>query len=64
MTGGALAFYAAPNLSYATGLGAPGLPVSILYDRDGKEIARLLGSADWSSDDAARLIEAALARPA
>jgi hypothetical protein len=38
---------------------AEGMPTSILYDRDGKEIARLAGAADWSSDDARAFLAAA-----
>ena len=34
----------------------PGLPTSILYDVDGREIARLPGEADWSSSEAKSLI--------
>jgi len=63
MTDGALAFYAAPSISFASNLGAPGLPATILYDRQGREIARLLGAADWGGAEAARLVEAALAQP-
>jgi thiol-disulfide isomerase/thioredoxin len=40
---------------------APGLPVTIIYDRSGREVARLAGGADWSGDDAARVLEAVLA---
>ena len=40
---------------------APGLPATILIDRQGKEIGRLLGPADWSSTEAITLIKAALA---
>jgi thiol-disulfide isomerase/thioredoxin len=41
---------------------APGLPVTIIYSRDGRELARLAGGADWSSDEADALMEAALAQ--
>jgi hypothetical protein len=41
--------------------GANALPVSILYDARGREIGRLVGEADWSSDEAQRLIIAAIA---
>lgn len=34
----------------------PGLPTSLLYDVDGREIARLPGEADWSSSEAKSLI--------
>jgi thiol-disulfide isomerase/thioredoxin len=58
---GALDFYVDPAQSLAFDVGAPGMPTSILYDRAGHERARLSGSADWSSPQAAALIEAALA---
>ena len=37
------------------------LPVTLLIDRDGNEIARLMGGADWSSDTAKALIRQATA---
>jgi thiol-disulfide isomerase/thioredoxin len=40
---------------------APGMPVTILYNRDGREIARLAGGADWDSPEAVALMEAAIA---
>ena len=39
----------------------PGLPVTIIYDRTGHELARFTGPADWSSNDANALIEGVLA---
>jgi len=42
--------------------GVIGLPTSILIDRDGTEIGRLIGGADWDSPDALRLIDALVAR--
>jgi len=38
---------------------AVGLPTSILVDRKGCEIGYLAGAADWSSDDAIKLVKAA-----
>ena len=39
--------------------GAPsGLPLTILYDKSGREQARLSGGADWNSEAAHRLIQA------
>lgn len=32
------------------------LPISILYDRDGREVGRLVGDADWTSREAQRLV--------
>jgi thiol-disulfide isomerase/thioredoxin len=37
------------------------LPLTIIYDRDGAELARLAGDADWSSPEAERLIRAVVA---
>jgi thiol-disulfide isomerase/thioredoxin len=41
-------------------LRAVGLPATLLIDRDGKEIGRLVGPAEWASPEAVRLIEAAI----
>lgn len=38
-------------------LALPGLPTSILYDRSGREIARVPGEVDWTSEEAFALIE-------
>jgi thiol-disulfide isomerase/thioredoxin len=38
---------------FATGL----LPTTVLYDREGKEVARVAGAMDWSSDEGRALIE-------
>ncbi|MGF1463629.1 MAG: TlpA family protein disulfide reductase [Maricaulaceae bacterium] len=39
---------------------AAGLPISVLYDARGREIGRLNKPADWASEEAAALIEAAI----
>lgn len=41
-------------------LGVIGLPATLLIDRQGREIGRLLGPAEWDSDEAKALIKAAL----
>ncbi|MBI4274434.1 MAG: TlpA family protein disulfide reductase [Rhizobiales bacterium] len=38
-----------------------GMPTTILVDRQGCELASLAGPAEWASDDAFRLVQAALA---
>lgn len=60
-----LKLYADPKLALtiATG-GSAVLPVSILYDAEGREIGRLVGEADWTSDEAKTLIRAAIASTA
>jgi hypothetical protein len=30
-------------------LGAPGLPVSVVLDREGRELGRVLGAAEWDA---------------
>jgi thiol-disulfide isomerase/thioredoxin len=43
-------------------LRVPGLPVSIIVDRQGREVARLAGSAEWDSPEAEALIRAAITK--
>jgi len=42
-------------------LRVPGLPLSVLIDRQGREIARLAGPAEWDSPEAETIIRAAIA---
>lgn len=42
-------------------LDAIGLPATLLIDRQGREIGRLLGPAEWDSPEAVTLIKAAIA---
>lgn len=60
LAGDALPFLIDPTRAIAFDLSAEGFPTSILYDREGRELARLSGRADWSSREARALIEAAL----
>lgn len=59
---GNLNLYIDPTMRSARAWQAPGLPTSFLLDRQGREIGRLIGPAEWDSPDAVRLIEAALAK--
>jgi thiol-disulfide isomerase/thioredoxin len=45
-------------------LKAVGMPTTLLLDRDGREIGRLVGPAKWDSPEALALIKAAIAAPA
>ena len=56
-----LALYVDPASTAIAALRAPGLPLSVLLDRNGNEIGRLIGPAEWDSAEAVRLVEAALA---
>jgi hypothetical protein len=55
-----LALYADPSARMASTLRAAGLPATLLIDREGREIGRLLGPAQWDGEDARRLIRWAL----
>jgi thiol-disulfide isomerase/thioredoxin len=49
-----------PTMRAQSTLSAFGLPTTIIIDRDGNERGRLLGPAEWDSDRAIELIEAAM----
>lgn len=50
-----------PQQTLAREMGVIGLPVSVLLNRDGQEIGRLIGAADWSSPSAMAIIAALVA---
>ena len=56
-----LKLYVEPTSAILNDLQALGLPLTLLVDRNGNEIGRLLGPADWASPEAVALIKAALA---
>lgn len=53
-----LAVYADPTAKEGTKLRVIGMPTTILIDKEGREVGRLIGPAHWDSADAKRLIEA------
>lgn len=55
-----LGVFADPNIKLGTELKAIGMPASILIDRESREVGRLVGPAEWDSEDAKRLIRAML----
>jgi thiol-disulfide isomerase/thioredoxin len=61
-----LAYYADPSAKVFQQLRvvdrALGMPTTLLIDRDGCELAYLPGPAEWASEDALKLIRAALGR--
>jgi len=57
----ALKLYVEPSSRILNELQALGLPATVLLDRQGREIGRLLGPAEWNSPEAINLIQAALA---
>jgi thiol-disulfide isomerase/thioredoxin len=59
---GPLPFYQDPKLAMTFALTPPaeGLPTTVIYDRAGRERARLAGGADWNSPEARAVVEALL----
>lgn len=60
----ALKLYLDPTTGVLAGFRAVGLPATMLIDRQGREIGRMFGPADWASPEALRLIETAIAAKA
>lgn len=44
----------------ARAMGVIGLPVTVLIDTEGREVARLIGGAEWDGPDARKIINALL----
>ncbi|WP_424985890.1 TlpA family protein disulfide reductase [Microbulbifer sp. S227A] len=49
-----------PRQAVARDMAVLGLPITVLIDPDGNEIARLQGDADWNSDSARAILAALL----
>lgn len=56
-----LAVYHDPTAKAGRILRAPGLPTTLVIDRQGNEIGRVLGDAEWDGDNAIALLSAAIA---
>jgi len=59
---GALTRWRDSGLNLASKLGARGLPITVIYNPEGDEMVRVLGEADWTSDEAKALIGEILGR--
>lgn len=57
-----LPLHADPKMTLARSMGVLGLPVTVILDRDGSEIARLQGDADWNSDSAKSILKTLIAQ--
>ena len=57
----ALGIYHDPRAAAGRAFGALGLPTTIVIDREGREVGRLLGPAEWDSEEAITLVRAVLA---
>ncbi|MFS4582044.1 TlpA disulfide reductase family protein [Phaeobacter sp. C3_T13_0] len=49
-----------PRQAVAREMAVRGLPITVLLNRDGQEIGRLLGDAEWNSDSAKAIIRAVI----
>ncbi|MEO8145708.1 MAG: TlpA disulfide reductase family protein [Betaproteobacteria bacterium] len=58
----ALATYVDPAARAFGSLGVVGVPTTLLIDREGRELGRLTGPAQWDSEQAVRLIQGYLER--
>ena len=58
-----LDFYIDPSARAAFRLDAPGLPVSLLLDRQGREVGRKLGAAQWDSREVVDELRRRITRP-
>ena len=52
-----LPFYHTPNFGFVEDLGVKGMPATLIYDRNGREAARVLGESQWDSPEVKALIE-------
>jgi thiol-disulfide isomerase/thioredoxin len=50
-----------PKSGLARAMGVLGLPVTIILDPEGREVARLIGDAEWDSEDANAVLAAFIA---
>lgn len=57
-----LSLYIESSARSMAALAVTGLPTTILIDREGRQLGRFAGHAEWDSPEAKRLIAAALAR--
>jgi thiol-disulfide isomerase/thioredoxin len=52
-----LDIYLDPSGKGSQGLAIPGVPTTLLIDREGREVARKLGEAEWDSPEMVSLVE-------
>jgi thiol-disulfide isomerase/thioredoxin len=59
-----LAMYVDASGQSNAALGLAGIPTTLLVDRDGREIGRFIGPAEWDAPDMVTVIRQAIERPA
>ena len=52
-----------PKSALAREMGILGLPITVILNPEGREVARLRGDADWASDNAKAVLRTILDRP-
>lgn len=57
-----LEIYRDPKAAASRALGAFGLPTTVVFDAEGREVGRLLGPAEWDGPEAVALLESIIAR--
>ena len=57
LSGGVLEFYHDPDMGLPSELKVTGFPTTIIYDQNGKEVARLMSTTEWDSVDARSLLD-------
>jgi thiol-disulfide isomerase/thioredoxin len=50
-----------PDAAFARSIGIMGLPVTLILNPEGQEVARLIGEADWNSPSAQAILTAMMA---
>jgi thiol-disulfide isomerase/thioredoxin len=60
----ALPLHADPRSALARAAGILGLPVTLVLDREGREVGRLTGGADWNGPEARKVLDLLLAADA
>ena len=50
-----------PKSQLSRGMGVMGLPVTVILNTEGQEVARLIGDAEWDSDSAKAILTALMA---
>jgi thiol-disulfide isomerase/thioredoxin len=58
-----LALHTDPRQALARAMGVLGLPVTIILNPDGTEVARLIGDADWNSAETHAVLSALMSAP-
>lgn len=53
-----LPLYLDPRQTLAREMGVLGLPITVILDREGREIARMRGDAEWNSESAKAILKA------